>query len=272
MKRLFFLFLSISVFLSTPALGAISTFEDLSLAADSYWNGEDDGSGYGTYSGFLSGDNYFTNYQYTDWSYWDGFAYSTMTDTTTTGSTNQFSAITGGGVDSSATYAVAYTLGMSGQPSQTYNGYSSGSYSQVVSGFYVTNTTYSYLSMLDGDGYGKEFGGEDGTEEDWFLLTIHGLDANYEHTGSVEFYLADFRFEDSEDDYILSEWAWVDLTSLGEVCGLEFTLSSSDGGSGYSMNTPAYFAMDNLTTVPLPGAVWLLGSGLLGLIGVRRRR
>jgi len=25
------------------------------------------------------------------------------------------------------------------------------------------------------------------------------------------------------------------------------------------------------TLIPLPGAVWLLGSGLLGLIGVRRR-
>lgn len=28
----------------------------------------------------------------------------------------------------------------------------------------------------------------------------------------------------------------------------------------------------NVSTVPIPGAVWLLGSGLLGLIGVRRRR
>jgi hypothetical protein len=40
------------------------------------------------------------------------------------------------------------------------------------------------------------------------------------------------------------------------------------------MNTPAYFAMDNLTTsaVPVPAAVWLLGSGLIGLIGIRRNK
>jgi hypothetical protein len=29
--------------------------------------------------------------------------------------------------------------------------------------------------------------------------------------------------------------------------------------------------MDNLNAVPVPAAVWLLGSGLLGLIGIRRR-
>jgi hypothetical protein len=39
------------------------------------------------------------------------------------------------------------------------------------------------------------------------------------------------------------------------------------------MNTPAYFAMDDLESnpVPVPAAVWLLGSGLIGLIGIRRR-
>ncbi len=26
-----------------------------------------------------------------------------------------------------------------------------------------------------------------------------------------------------------------------------------------------------LHTVPIPGAVWLLGSGLLGLVGIRRK-
>jgi hypothetical protein len=32
------------------------------------------------------------------------------------------------------------------------------------------------------------------------------------------------------------------------------------------------YAVDNISTAtPIPGAVWLLGSGLLGLIGLRRR-
>lgn len=238
---------------------ATATFDDLALAPGYYWNGDDDGTG--TYSGFTSGDNYFLNYQYTAWNYWEGFASSNMTDTTTAGYTNQFSAITGGGVNNSSNYAVAYTANYNGQPAQTYNGYTTGEYAQVVEGFYVTNTTYAYLAMLNGEGGATAFG-----NDDWFLLTVYALDSSYSRQidNYVEFYLA-------EGTDILSTWEWVDLSSLGAVYGLEFELTSSDNGQ-YGMNTPAYFAMDNLSSVPIPGAVLLLGSGLLGLAGLKRRR
>jgi hypothetical protein len=36
------------------------------------------------------------------------------------------------------------------------------------------------------------------------------------------------------------------------------------------MNTPAYFAMDSLSIVPLPAGVWLFISAL-GALGVRKR-
>ncbi|BBO86541.1 hypothetical protein DSCO28_71070 [Desulfosarcina ovata subsp. sediminis] len=250
-----------ALMLGTPAHAGLSTFEDLTLASESYWNGDDDGSGYGTYSGFTSGDNYFANYEAAAYYSWEGFAYSNTTDTTTAGYTNQYSAITGGGVNGSANYAVAFTYTMWGQSAQTYNGYTTGEYEQIVKGFYVTNTTYAYLSMRDGDGYATAF-----DEDDWFKLTIYALDSSYNQTGDyVEFYLA-------EGTELLSTWEWVDLSSLGAVYGLEFELTSSDNGA-YGMNTPAYFAMDNLetSTVPVPAAVWLLGSGLIGLIGIRRR-
>lgn len=42
----------------------------------------------------------------------------------------------------------------------------------------------------------------------------------------------------------------------------------------YFTLTDNYIGITNLTTagpVPLPGAVWLLGSGLLGLVGLRRK-
>ena len=273
MKKISILVMLIFLFMATPQILAdVATFEDLTLASESYWNGDDDGTGYGTYSGFISGDVYFTNYQAAAFYSWEAFAYSNMTDTTTPGMNNQYSAITGGGVNGSSNYAVAFTMTMWGQYAQTYNGYSSGNYSQVVDGFYVTNTTYAYLSMVHGDSYAKAFGGEDGTDEDWFLLTIDALDENYDKTGSsVEFYLADYRFADSNEDYIIDEWTWIDLSGLGSVYGLEFSLSSSDGGSGRSMNTPAYFALDNLSTVPVPGAVWLMGSGLLCFFGIKKR-
>ena len=50
---------------------------------------------------------------------------------------------------------------------------------------------------------------------------------------------------------ILDTWLYVDLSGLGVVSGLGFSFASSDMGQ-WSINTPAYFAMDGLTTVPLP--------------------
>ena len=49
--------------------------------------------------------------------------------------------------------------------------------------------------------------------------------------------------------------------------GTDYSFTSS-GGMDYSTAGSVYF--DNFTYVPLPGAVWLLGSGLLGLAGWRR--
>lgn len=274
-------FFTLVVLLLAPGISAyagVATFDDLTLAPETYWNGNDDGLanyGYGTPSDFTSGDNSFVNYQAAAYLSWEGFAYSNTTDTNTAGVPNQFSAITGSGVNGSANYGVAFTMNMwSAQTAQTFNGATTGKSSQVVDGFYITNTTYAYQSMVNGDSYAKVFGGGDGTDADWFKLSIHGLDSNYEKTGaSVDFFLADFRSDESDQDYIVDEWTWVDLSGLGVVSGLEFNMSSSDGGGGRTMNTPAYFAMDDLTThaVPLPAAAWFLGSGLLGMVGLRRR-
>ncbi|MBM4355857.1 MAG: DUF4465 domain-containing protein [Deltaproteobacteria bacterium] len=112
-------------------------------------------------------------------------------------------------------------------------------------GVFVTNSTYAYLAMTAGDDYSKKFGGVDGTDPDWFLLTIAGQDGQGKETGKVEFYLADFRDDDAGKDYVIGDWTWVDLTSLGTVTELSFTLSSSDVGD-FGMNTPAYLALDQV--------------------------
>ncbi|MBK9590470.1 MAG: DUF4465 domain-containing protein [Crocinitomicaceae bacterium] len=57
--------------------------------------------------------------------------------------------------------------------------------------------------------------------------------------------MADFRFPLDADDYIIDEWTFVDLTSLGAVKGLEFVLTSTDTTGGFGMNNPAYFAAEN---------------------------
>ena len=50
----------------------------------------------------------------------------------------------------------------------------------------------------------------------------------------------------SAEDYIVDEWTPVVLTSLGNVKSLEFQMSSSDNDPIFGMNTPAYFAIDNI--------------------------
>ena len=210
----------------------MATLEDLDLPAESFWNGSD-GSG-----GFTSAGVHFSNNYNTDWASWDGFSYSNITDTTATALEGQYNVVAGTGQGGSANYAVAY-IGWVSPPTVTL------SEPGIVDGLYVTNTNYAYYAMLHGDVFSKKFGGQSSSDPDWFMLTITGKDVDGVVTGTVEFYLADYRFADNADDYIFDTWQHVDLTSLGEVTSLEFTLSSSDVGD-WGMNTPAYFAIDTL--------------------------
>ena len=98
--------------------------------------------------------------------------------------------------------------------------------------------------MLQG-GYGEPpYGGYSGNDPDWFKVTATGKNASGQTVGTLDFYLADFRFANNEEDYVLNTWEWFDLSPLGDVATISFSLSSSRG-SGYNMITPAYFCMDN---------------------------
>jgi len=240
LKKLLSLVIIFSVACAVNA--SVVSFDDLSLSSESYWNGSD-GSG-----GFVSGSASFNN-SFTDWgggyTSWEGWAYSNVTDNTTADYTNQYSAITGSALGGT-NYSIAY-LGFYGLPTITLDTAS------VVSGMYVTNTTYAYYAMLNGMYDATAF---DST--DWFLLTITGYDTYGNETGTVEFYLA-------KDGSILSTWEYIDLSSLGVVSSLTFSLSSSDNDPDWGMNTPAYFAMDNLI-IPEPATMFVLALGglLLG--------
>ena len=184
------------------------------------------------------------NYYDTAFSYFTGFAISNITDNTTPGYLNQYSAYAGSGADNSSTYAVAYS-----NPKF----YSTSEEVSILS-FDISNTTYAGLSMLDGDSFGKKFGedtnavGEiDGTNgEDFFKVWIICSNVEEGNKDSIEFYLADYRFIDDSEDYILDTWETISLSDFSfNVTSVSIRFESSDNGE-FGMNTPAYVAIDNI--------------------------
>lgn len=208
---------------------SVAGFDDLVLAPEKFWNGSDQTGS------FKSGDITFRNSNAGP-NYWSGFAYSNMSDITTAGYLNQYSAITGRGSQESPNYAVCYP-----SPTATAEFKSA----TKVSGLYLTNSTYAYLSMKNGDQFSKKFGGVSGNDPDFLKLMIEALNAEGKPVDTVNFYLADFRFADHSKDYILDKWTWLDLSEIKEAYQLRFSLSSSDNGT-WGMNTPGYFCIDNL--------------------------
>ena len=225
------LLLILSLFATTLAFAQEpATFEDVPLGSGGIWQpptGENE---------MPSGGWLFTNS--TQYGYWGGFTASNRTDLNQSGLDAQYTAATGCGYDGSTQYAVAYTMGV-----QT-DVYATDGQMHTVTGCYVTNNLWTYQDILQG-GYGEPpYGGPTGNDPDWFKVTATGKNASGQTVGTLDFYLADFRFANNEEDYVLNTWEWFDLSPLGDVATISFSLSSSRG-SGYNMITPAYFCMDN---------------------------
>jgi len=173
-----------------------------------------------------------------EWDSWSGWAISTMTDVTTPGFMNQFSSIVGSGVEGTMTYTVSFA---SGDGSVMKFARDDERPTQIS----ISNSTYAYLSMLEGDAFAKRFGGENGTDPDFFTMVIRGIQDGEPTLDSVEVALADFTSDNPDEDFIANEWIDVDLTTIGICDYLLFTLKSSDVGA-FGINTPLYFCADNL--------------------------
>ena len=223
-------------------------FESFNLPAaiDTFYNGADDNGD------FTIDYATFSNMYNTTYSSWTGFSVSNTTDVTTAGFSNQYSSFVGSGANSSVTYGVFYS-----------NGIIVTDGSVKLNSVMITNTTYAAISMRDGDAYAKKFGesvnaagDDDGTNgEDFLKVWIIAEDLAGNEKDSVEFFLADYRFADNTQDYIIDAWTSVDLTGFNFlVQKLSFKIESSDVG-GFGMNTPAYFAIDDIDAVKLDASI-----------------
>jgi len=256
LRRALFIVLTVSLSLTAMASQAqIIDFETPAtgkppLSPDSYYNGADGTAGF-EIDGAAFNNSFDTTY-YT----WGGWAYSNLTDSLSTVDLNEpdytyeYSAVSGAGAGGSATYGLGYVDPYT--PTTPKIVLPAGAHPVSLQ---INNTTYATLSMKDGDGYAKQFTGPtDSAPGDWFKLTITGLDSGDHPIGSVDFYLADFRSPDSLQHYVVTTWQNVNLFGLYDARALSFTLSSSDSGA-YGMNTPAFFAADDLSLTKQIGDV-----------------
>lgn len=227
MRKIFFsAIVMIACAMSANAEVKVATFENeaggINVAkADTCWQGAD--APVAGWNAWQNGGFTFQTYSDGTGYYYSAWTVTNETANTSTGYTEPYRSAKGGAYEGS-NFAV-WNMNYYGVDTIYFD-------TREVKGFFVNNTAYAVTSMTKGDSYAKKFG-----KDDWFKLTCVGL-VNKAKTASVDVDLA-------KDGKYINEWTYVDLSTLGEINGLTFQMSSSDESYGY-MNTPAYFAMDNL--------------------------
>lgn len=212
-----------------------SDFEGLLSSPNEVLNGSEAKLG----TSYSNGNFIFPNYYDTAYGgYWrDGWAITNTFDTVTKDFNNLYGAVTGTGNGGSDAYVVGKSNAVIKLKSQVAN--------SQVNGLYITNTTYAYHTIKDGNQFSKPFGGDTGNDKDYFVLTIKGYSQGVLGADSVAFYLADYRFDDNNQDYIVNDWQFVDLSGLGAVDSIVFQLETTDIGQ-FGPNTPYFFAIDDV--------------------------
>lgn len=280
-------FVSLALMANLANAETLVDFEDQSTyspgSGGKYYNGN---SGSGTNSnGWTSHDVFFSN-SFTEtpnFSFWSGWSYSNVVDPTTPGFFNEFASAAGGGsgtggsVDPTGNYAIAF-VDSSVNPDGTPIGRTTFTFNRLfsLSSVDITNTTYVRRYVSDGlDGFGTPdydplavFG-----SGDFLRLSITGYDdtdGSGNSTGTVNVPLA------TDSNYVLTDWATIDLSTFAASRSLAFSLQSSQFTAfsfGAFIDTPTYFALDNLriTAAPEPGS----GAAIIGIVlgaAARRRR
>lgn len=215
----------------------VADFENLYLGNESYWQGPAGNTYDNMESKFYSGSYSFSNTYSPDLNYWGGYSYSNQTSTSfdpANSLTQQFRSVVGHGALNSANYAVVYTMGARTDIYVTNN--ISG---DVIPGVYLTNAAYTYNSIINGDSFmGTPFG-----EGDWFKIKFTGTKTDGSKT-EKEIYLADYRSANAAERFVVTDWKWCNLSSLGAVTKVSISIDSSRRNN-FGLTIPAYFCMDS---------------------------
>ena len=221
----------------------VATFEDLTLEPESHWagpadNAEEVSGAYGTewVGTFKSGSYEFVNSVNPAWGSWMGCSYSNMTATSFESyDKDQWNSAAGHGAAGSANYGVLYGNSLPMEVIKV----ADAPEGRVVKGMNITNSAWVVECVKNGNGAAKKF--EQGS---WFKVIFTGTKAD-KSTASVEYYLADYRSENEADWTCLTDWAWIDLSSLGKVVSLSVSFDGTDKSYGY-LSTSTYVCIDNV--------------------------
>lgn len=201
--------------------------------------------------------------------YWDGFCPALGGDKTDysegtggTWTTNYGGCMAGGGcvinedgsvsADPAQPYLVAYYGSWSADPTNQVKFVNkNGNTTFRPLGVYVCNHPWAYYDCEHGEGAARAF-----ADGDYFELTAHGVDAEgNEKTTSIN--LVEYTNGELQ---ALNDWTFFDLSSLGEVESVYFSLNSTDVGT-YGMNTASYFCMDKFQVNDIPTAINNVNTG-----------
>lgn len=202
----------------------IATFEEAAIspaAAESYFAYKNDTNLY------LESGNFLIAHSVSfDGTYITGGVVSNITDTEFKDYTDAYKSAKGGayaGKNYLVWYNDSFTPGAIGLKTAA-----------VVPGMYVTNNVYAYSSMTKGDA----IAGDPFTADDYFTLVVHGSLNGQVVNNEVKVDLG-------RGTNIVKEWIYVDLSSLGKIDLLTFSMEGSRTGD-WGLNTPTYFCIDNL--------------------------
>ena len=225
---------------------AVATFEDLTLEPESHWagpadNAEEVAGAYGPewVGTFKSGSYEFVNSVNPAWGSWMGCSYSNMTATSFESyEKDQWNSAAGHGAVGSTNYGVLYGNSLPNTPMEVIK-VADAPDGRVVKGMNITNSAWVVECVKNGNGAANKF-----KQGSWFKVIFTGTKAD-KSTASVEYYLADYRSENESEWTCLTDWAWIDLSSLGKVVSLSISFDGTDKSYGY-LNTSTYVCIDNV--------------------------
>lgn len=225
----------------------IATFEDLTLEPESHWagpadNAEEVAGAYGTewVGTFKSGSYEFVNSVNPAWGSWTGCSYSNKTATSFESfDKDQWNSAAGHGANGSANYGVLYGNSIPNMPMEIIKVLDGGAEGRIIAGINITNSACVVECVKNGNGVAQKF-----AQGSWFKVIFTGTKAD-KSTASVDYYLADYRSENEAAWTCLTDWAWLDLSSLGKVVSLSISFDGTDKSYGY-LNTSTYVCIDNV--------------------------